>query len=119
MRFTCPYLDSYPHHHQRDIADSGGIEALVAILQDSVGSEKAQFNAARALRNLAMNHDDNAAKIVEGGGLAALRMLAREGSPRGKKNAARVLRCLTSPRLGGGVDRTEGDHVYVQKEAPL
>ena len=58
------------------------------------GSEEAQAQAARALKNLAIFNADNQATIVAAGAIEPLVALARGGSASTTREAAGVLRML-------------------------
>ena len=69
----------------------GNIPDLVALARD--GSDVGKEKAAGALRNLAMN-DDNQVAIAAAGGIPVLVSLAQDGSVKGKEHAAAALENL-------------------------
>ena len=70
------------------IAAAGGIEVLVSLARD--GTERQKEEAAGALWNLSVNHDNSVA-IVAAGGIEVLIALARDGTERQKGGAAVAL----------------------------
>ena len=74
------------------IARAGGIVPLVALL--SAQDPAAGAEAARALRNLSVDHDENRISIAQAGAIPPLVALLQSGTDGQKENAAFALRTL-------------------------
>ena len=75
------------------IAEAGGIEVLVtqlvALARD--GSDGTKTKAARDLRDISRDSDENVIKVVQAGGIEVLVALARDGGDGAKELAAHAL----------------------------
>ncbi|RHY05422.1 hypothetical protein DYB28_000792 [Aphanomyces astaci] len=89
LHSTTPHLhDYYLADNQAKMANEGGIDMLIHLLQST--NEHVQRQAAKALANLGVNAD-NKELIIELGGVDALQLLVRSPNERICQQATRAL----------------------------